>query len=612
MQNEKPESGPDEDVRSATARTPRRRLFTTRPEIVGQFGAIATSHWLGTSVGMSILEKGGNAIDAATAAAFVLQVALPEFNGIGGEVVMLLKVARETHVRTVCGQGVAPRSASLAHFDKLSLSAVPERGGLAATTPGAFDAWMLVFRDFGSLKLREVLWPTIEYARRGTPSSAYLVRQLAAQNSFFSAEWATNAALIPDLLPGDNGIGNINHALAATLQRLLCLAEAAGPDRAEQIEAARQAFSSGFIADAIDRASQLSHAFEKGGERYSGLLTGSDLENWVATYEQPVSLAYGKYEVLKPGPWTQGPTILQCLALAQESKFDFSCGDNADFYHRTIEIIKLSFADRNRFYGDPLFVDVPLDTLLGPSYIRTRHLLIDNAYAAAVVRPGSLPGSPKAFSASEPLIESDPERTEARMRGNQLGGTVSIAVADSEGTMISAVPSGGTIFESPIIANLGFGLGARGAFFRLSENHPNTLMPGKRPRTTLSPTMVLQDGEPILACGTPGGDQQDQWQLSFLLRYLGGRSSLQQAIEAPNFQSENFESSFPPFKARPNRVTVESRVPNEVVESLQQRNHDVVRADDWILGSITAVARDGPLLKVAACPRNRMCYAIGR
>ncbi|HEX8164564.1 MAG TPA: gamma-glutamyltransferase [Beijerinckiaceae bacterium] len=584
--------------------------FTARPEIRGSFGAIATSHWLATTVGMSLLERGGNAFDAAAAAAFVLQIALPEFNGIGGEAVLLILPRGRSCPRVVCGQGVAPGAADAAAFQELGLDAVPERGLLAATTPGAFDAWMLLLRDYGRMALRDVLSPAIAYAEEGTPTTLLFQHQLKRMKPFFEAEWPSTAKALPERLPDADGIGNRNAALAKTLLRLLDEAESAGADRDRQIETAREVFRRGFVAGEIERLCRTPHAAALGQDRHAALMRGEDLASWSASYEEPVVLRYGRYEVAKAGPWTQGPVFLQHLALLGQLDVGGLAADDPLFIHSVIEAAKLAFADRERFYGDPGFVQVPLESLLSEDYNRARARLIGPA-AATVVEPGSFD---ELGPAAPPVEEErDPDRILARRSGEQPGATVSIAAVDREGNMIAAVPSGGTMFESPLVEELGLCLGARASGFRLSPESPNVIMPGKRPRTTLSPTMVMRDGEPYLAFCTPGADQQEQWQIAFFLRHIHHAMNLQEAAEAPMFQSEHFPSSFPPFRSLPNRLVIEPRFSAEICDGLVQRGHTLISTRrDWFLGSLTAVARDGRTIKAAACPRHMRVYAVGR
>jgi gamma-glutamyltranspeptidase/glutathione hydrolase len=585
--------------------------FTTRPEIWGSVGAISTTHWLATASGMAILERGGNAFDAAATAAFVLQVAVPEFTGMAGELVMLIKPRDADQASVVCGQGVAPCAASLATFERLGLAAVPERGFIAATTPGAFDAWMLMFRDHGRMSLRDVLSPAIGYATSGTRTSESLLSRLSRVEPFFQAEWPSSAAAIATLRPDTTGIGNRNPALAETMRRLIEAGEAAGGDRMEQIEAARAAFRGGFVADSIDRAARHSVAAELGGERYPGLIDGEDMTRWSASYEAPLTCRYGGFEVAKAGPWTQGPVLLQYLTLLRQIGIENISADDPAFVHFVIEAAKLVFADREQYYGDPLFVNVPTTTLLSDHYAERRARQIGQT-AADQVAAGTIGiGDERQMPRLEE--ETDPQRIHARRTGTYPGATTSIAAVDHDGNMVAAVPSGGTFLESPFISELGFCLGTRGSGFRLARGHPNCLAPGKRPRTTLSPTLVMRNGEPFLACATPGADQQEQWQIAFLLRHLHHGLNLQEAIDAPMFQSEHFPSSFPPFRARRNRLVLEARFAAGFGDALRERGHHVVRTrNDWLLGALTAVAKDGRALKAAACPRGMKCYAIGR
>ena len=595
--------------------------FTTRPELLGTFGVVASTHWLASAAGMGVLERGGNAFDAAVAAGFVLQVAEPHLNGPLGDVPIILHSAREGRQRVICGQGPAPRAATVARLrDGLGLELIPGTGLLPAVVPGAFDAWMLMLRDYGTIRLRDALAPAIGYAREGVPVVPRIPATIATMQPLFATAWPSSAAVF---LPGgavpQPGTLFRNQALAATWERVLREAEAAGGDRAAEIDAARRAWYRGFVAEAIDRFCRGTDVLDVSGRTHRGLLAGEDLARWQATYEAPLAYTYRDVTVLKCGPWSQGPAYLQTLALLQGFDLDATGPLDARFLHVVIEAQKLAFADREAWYGDPDFVDVPLEHLLSDAYNEARRRLIDDT-ASLELRPGSVPGR------ATPWVDHEAHRRDPASYGSTTGAgeptvarlgavggdTCHVDVIDREGNMVSATPSGGWLQSSPVIPELGVPLGTRGQMFWLRDDHPNGLAPGKRPRTTLSPSLALKDGRAWMAYGTPGGEQQDQWSLAFLLRMLHHGLDIQQAIDAPGFHCEHWPSSFWPRPARPGRVVVEERFGPDMVEDLRDRGHAVEVGGPWSEGRLSATRSEGGLLKAGANPRGMQGYAVGR
>jgi gamma-glutamyltranspeptidase/glutathione hydrolase len=593
--------------------------FTTRPEIEGTFGVVTSTHWLATAVGMSVLEKGGNAFDAACATAFTLQVVEPHLNGPGGDVPAILFDVRRGHAEVICGQGPAPAGATIAHYRSLGLDMMPGTGLLAACVPGMFDTWMMLLRDYGTMRLADVLTPAIFYASEGHPLVERANATIATVEKLFREHWPTSAAVyLRDGKAPAAGTLFTNLALAETYQRVLREAAGSG-SREQEIERARNVWSQGFVAEAIDRFCRSQEIMDTSGQRNRGVLTGEDMARWQATIERPLTYHYGRYTVCKPGPWAQGPVMLQQLALLKGFHLDGLNVTGPEFIHTVVEASKLAFADREKFYGDPEFEQVPMETLLSDAYNEERRKLIHDA-ASLELRPGSVEGfgaviklravyggdgreAVAAAGAGEPTV--------GRL-GEMRGDTVHFDIVDRAGNMISATPSGGWLQSSPVIPELGFGLGTRGQMFWLEENHPASLKPGKRPRTTLSPTLALRDGEPYLAWGSPGGDQQDQWTTQFFLRHVHGGLNLQEAIDAPAWHSEHFPISFWPRTARPGVLVMESRVPAESRKELEKRGHMVEVGPAWSEGRLTAASRDGRRRKAAANPRGMQGYAAGR
>jgi gamma-glutamyltranspeptidase / glutathione hydrolase len=591
--------------------------FTTRPEIEGTFGVVTSTHWIATAVGMATLEKGGNAFDAAVATAFTLQVVEPHLNGPGGDVPVLVHDTRKGVVEVICGQGPAPAGATIAHYRSLGLDMMPGTGLLAACVPGMFDTWMTVLRDYGTMHLADVLAPAISYARDGHPLVERANATIATVEKLFREHWPTSAAvyLRGGKVP-ETGTLFTNPAIAETYARVL--REAAGPGgREQEIERARKVWSQGFVAEAIDRFCRTQEIMDTSGRRNRGVLTGQDMARWQATVEAPLTYQYGRYTVCKPGPWSQGPVMLQQLALLKHFALDGLDVIGPEFIHIVVECSKLAFADREKFYGDPDFVTVPVETLLSDAYNEERRKLIHHT-ASLELQPGSVEGFgavvklKRAEGAREAVGAMGAGEPTVGRFGEMRGDTVHFDIVDRAGNMVSATPSGGWLQSSPVIPELGFGLGTRGQMFWLEENQPASLAPGKRPRTTLSPTMALRDGEPYLAWGSPGGDQQDQWTTQFFLRHVHAGLNLQEAIDAPAWHSEHFPISFWPRTARPGVLVVESRVPADTRKELDRRGHVVEVGPAWSEGRLTAASREGRRRRAAANPRGMQGYAAGR
>ncbi|MGC5566769.1 gamma-glutamyltransferase family protein [Streptomyces sp. FR-108] len=630
-------------------------MFTTRPTLQGTFGMVSSTHWLASQSAMAVLEDGGNAYDAAVAAGFVLHVVEPHLNGPAGEVPIILAPAGG-EVRVLCGQGVAPAGATVAHYRGLGLDLVPGTGPLAAAVPGAFDAWMLLLRDHGTKSLADVLKYAIGYARDGHAPVERVGQTVETVRELFETEWTSSAEVyLPGGRPPRPGELFRNPALAATWQRLVAesveSAEAGeareGDRRVAEIEAARRIWRAGFIAEALVRQAGRPTR-DTSGERHSGTLTAADLASWSASYEAPATYDWRGWTLCKAGPWSQGPVLLQQLALLPPELPRYG---SAEYTHLLIEGCKLAMADREAWYGDA--GEVPpaelLSELLSPQYNAGRRALIGEK-ASYELRPGSpggraplLSGHARAVAsgaagtagdavfdvlaapgAGEPTVAKPPTspvpgEPDVSADGGTRGDTCHLDIVDRWGNMVAATPSGGWLQSNPVVPELGFPLGTRLQMAWLDEGLPNSLTPGRRPRTTLTPSLALRDGVPVMAFGTPGGDQQDQWQLHFFLAValraeVRGGLDLQGAIDAPNWHNDSFPGSFFPRGMRPGSVTVESRTDPGIVADLRRRGHDVQVGDAWSEGRLCAVARDPRtgILSAAANPRGMQGYAVGR
>jgi gamma-glutamyltranspeptidase / glutathione hydrolase len=588
--------------------------FTTRPELKGTFGMVSSTHWLATQCGMAVLERGGNAFDAAVAAGFVLQVVEPHLNGLGGEVPILLWDVSRNRVEVICGQGGTPAAATIERITSMGLADVPGTGLLGACVPGAFGGWMVLLRDHGTWQLGDILEFAIGYAQGGYPVLPRIAETVAMVEGLFREHWPSSAALY--LRDGGPVAGARfrNPDLAATYMRLLAEAQTKEGGRETQIEAAMRAFYSGFVADAIERHCR-NEFMDSSGVPHRGLLVGADLAGFNARHEEPITADFHGWTVAKCGPWSQGMVFLQQLRLLEGLDLHGAGFLSADHIHLVTECAKLAFADREAWYADPDFEDVPVADLLARGYADGRRRLV-GATASLELRPGTPAGRQPRLPRGEAqaVAEGHWTGTGGQAIGEVRGDTVHVAAADRHGNLVACTPSGGWLQSSPVIEGLGFCLGTRAQMLNLDPDHPNHLAGGKRPRTTLSPSLALRDGEPRLAFGTPGGDQQDQWSLEFFLAHVLFDHDLQAAIDAPMFHTSHFPSSFAPHDAHPGRVHVEPPPDPAVVDELRRRGHDVVEMDRWSLGRICAVGRDPNtgILSAGANPRGAQGYAAGR
>ena len=592
--------------------------FTTRPELSGTFGMTASTHWIATAVGMSVLERGGNAFDAAVAMGFVLHLCEPHLNGPLGDMPALIWPHADDRPTMICGQGVAPAAATVAHYRAEGLDLIPGSGLLATVIPGAFDAWMLMLRDHGTWPLDEVLAPAIHYARHGIPTLPRLGATIDGLAAFFRTEWPTSAAVwLPGGTPPAAGSLFRNLDLAATWERLV--AEAGTGPRETCIDAARRTFAEGFIADAIDGYLRDACVMDASGHRHRGVLSAQDMADWRASYEPVFMTEHAGWTVFKGGFWSQGPVQLQVLDMLAGDPLADLDPLGADFVHLTTEALKLAFADREAFYGDS--ADIPAATLLSRDFAAQRRALIGPG-ASPDLRPGHIPGHEGRAQAA--LAR---QHWLARREANQgpgvgeptmghlkkPGDTVHLDVVDRWGNMVSATPSGGWLQSSPVVPGLGMPLNSRAQMFWLDEGLPTSLKPGRRPRTTLSPSFARAPDGTRLAYGTPGGDQQDQWQVAFLLRVIHHGMNLQEAIDAPLFHTDALQASFDPRGFRPAHLLAEPAFPEATLQALRDRGHRLEVSAPWSAGRLTAVSRrpDG-MLKAAATPRLMQAYAAGR
>ena len=579
----------------------------TRPVIMGMRGVVVSGHHQASAAGLEMLRKGGNAADAGVAAVFAQAVV--EFNrfGIGGEVPILLYLAKEEKVVSINGHGFAPLAATLEWFKERNIDVIPGDGFLPAVVPSVVDSLILTLDRYGTLSLADVVAPAIELAEKGFPMYGEFKGHIEEQEARFRQQWPSSAKVF---LPGGQvpEIGDvfIQKDLARTLQRLVA-AEQAHIDegRGAALKAARDLFYKGEMASEIVRYQKEFKPRDANGFVSAGLLSEEDFAQYQARVEEPAKTTYRNIDVYKAGFWSQGPVLLQALNILEA--YDLKkLGHNSPAYiHLLAEAMKLAFADREWYYADPDFVGVPEAGLLSKEYAAERRKLIDLKKPSLRMRPGNpYPFHPKQM-AHGPIPES------IELRPGEKG-TTGTRVADAAGNVFSATPSGGWFRHSPILEGLGFVLGTRGQAFWLDPDKANRLEPRKRPRTTLTPSLAVKDGKPYLAWGTPGGDAQDQVNLQFLLNVVDFGMDIQEAIDAPYFLIYDFPSSFQGHGSRPGSLRLENRVPREVFTALRKMGHDATPAGPWSAGDTTALMVDSArgVLFGAASPRRDKSYAL--
>ena len=584
--------------------------FTTRPVIMGRHYVVTSGHYLATAAGHQIMAQGGNAMDAAVAMGLCLNLLEPHNNSLGGEAPTLVYSAREKKVYAVSGLGWSPAALSLDWCRQHGIDLIPGDGYIPACVPAMLDTWALILARFGTLSFAQAAAPAIELAENGFPLYPELSEVMTALAGHFTRQYPSTARLyLPDGATAETGklFRNLDWADAL---RKMCRAEvtASGKGRIAGIEAARDVFYRGEIAEKIVEFITAHPVEDASGRAHSGLLNLADFAEWHATLEEPVMYNYHGLEVYKCPAWTQGPVFLQQLAILQGFDLKSMGHNSADYLHTWIECAKLAFADREAYYGDPLFDDVPMHLLLSTVYNDQRRELI-GPLASVDLRPGDVG---RGFPAYATLPVHTDNQHGLALRSH-AGDTTHLDALDAQGNMVACTPSGGWFQASPVIEGLGFPLGTRAQMFYLNPERPNSLAPHKRPRATLTPTLVTRQGEPYLAFGTQGGDCQDQWTLQFFLNVVDFGMDLQEAIDAPIVHTDHFPSSFYPRQAYPMLVSAEGRITADVLQDLERRGHKLSVLGDWEHGKVMCVRYDAgrQMLSAAASPRGMVAYAQG-
>jgi gamma-glutamyltranspeptidase/glutathione hydrolase len=578
---------------------------TFRPVVRGKRGAVAAGHPLSAEAGLRLLQQGGNATDAGCAA--ILTASVIEFShfSFGGEVPIIIKPSSGA-VTVINGQGIAPQLATRQFFldqakkgePKKGLPFIPSSGILPATVPAVLDAVVTALDRFGTKSLAEVIQPAIELAD-GVPIDELRATYIERTRKVFEP-WPTSARLF---LPGGRvpkpGEMFSQPDLARTLREIVKAERAAASrGRHAALTAARDYFYKGVIAKRI------SDFCEANG----GLLRAGDFAAFHAKVEEPAHASYHGYEVYKTGFWAQGPVMLEMLNVLEGYDLQAMKHNSADYIHTLTETMKLAFADRDRYYGDPDFVRVPGGELLAKDYAAMRRSLIDEKRASLEQRPGDpMNKKPLMNGAPHPALTGQSSVPEAE-RAND---TTCVNVIDKDGNLFSATPSGAWL-PTVVAGDTGVMLGQRMQSFLLEEGHPNVLQPGKRPRVTLSPTLVLKDGKPFMVLSTPGGDNQDQSLVQVLLNIIEFGMNVQEAVEAPRFQTLHLVSSFDDHRLSPGVLNLEDRIQKQVGDELGSRGHKVEMQTAWGNPSAPTVIKfnnDSGVIEAGADPR-RGRYAV--
>ena len=570
---------------------------TRRPAVMGLRGMVASGHYLASQAGMRLLQQGGNAIDAGVAAGLCINVLLPYLTSLGGVAPIILYTAQEKRVTTISGLGRWPRAASIDVMKERGKGEIP-RGILRCVMPAALDAWVTALSGYGRLTFAQVAEPALELAGGGFAADPELSLVLANSESRL-AQWpSTIATFYPEGRPPRPGEVFKQPDLASTLKALMA-AEASGHggSRESRLQAVRELFYKGDLAKKMAEFSR----------SQGGLLTRDDLADFHVREEPPVSVDYKGYQLFACGPWCQGPTVPQTLKLLEGIDLAGMGHNSPSYLHHVVEAIKLTYADREHYYGDPDFIAVPMDSLLSQEYAEHRRSLIDPGRAWPAMPPF---GDPYNFTQGQPAAAM--EMAEASSLEPE-GDTSYVCAVDSEGNAFSVTPSD-FIGDVPLVPGLGIIISGRGSQSWLDPEHPASLQPWKRPRLTPNPGLVMRDGELFMAFGTPGGDQQPQGMVQAFLNIVEFGMGPQEAVEQPRVGSESFPGSFWPHAYLPGRLNMEARFPAETRQALAELGHEV---ELWAgleprAGHLCAIVRDAQsgVLHGGADPRFT-AYAIG-
>ncbi|MBL8210697.1 MAG: gamma-glutamyltransferase family protein [Bryobacterales bacterium] len=567
---------------------------TMFPPVRGTREMVAAATNFEVEAGFRLLTQGGNAVDAGVAGVLAATVTEQARVGLGGEMPLIVKMNGKP-VTIISGVGTSPEKATVEYYRQRQMEPwesqgdmppIPGQGIRSAILPGLFDGLMLALRQYGTKSFAEVAAPAIEYADAFPIGEEFV--SFINRNQNVLRLWPASASFfLPNNAVPERGKIFRQPTLAATLRELAKVEKKARGNRQKKITAVRDYFYKGALGKRIAEFS----------EANGGLITAKDMAGFAASEDAPVCGTYRGYEICKPGFWTQGPVMVQAFNILEGYDLKAMGHNSPQYLHTVTEAVKLAFADRDRYYGDPKFSKIPSETLLSKDYAAKRRQQIDANRASMEHRPGSfLPPLPP------------PSTTSA---ASQAQDTTCVNVVDKQGNVFSATPSGAWL-PSVIAGDTGIPLSSRLQSFVLTAGHANQLGPNKRPRVTLSPTLVLKDGKPWVAMSTPGGDNQDQAMLQVLLNMIDFNMGPQEAAEAPRFQTEHFYSSFANHEFVPGKLNLESRIKRETAAALATMGHRVSITGDWSNGSAPTIIKIGDgVLDGGADPR-RLRFIFGR
>ena len=581
---------------------------TSRPVVYGTQGVISSGHYLTSMAGMRMMLSGGNAFDALVAAGFAAAVVEPIASySLGAEGVFMLYHAKSGDLLSLSGQGTAPNRATVEWYRSQGQDQIPTGPGplahLSFTVPGVVAALLSLLERYGSKTVGEVLNPSIHYAQRGIPNYEYMLERIGSENT--RSQWEQYPPGGTDVFYDNGAVPEpgsllVQNGIAATLRKLAEAESAAEGNRAEGVRAARDCFYTGEVAQIIADCS----------ESVGGILDMDSLADFEAKYESPIKTSFLGHEIHGQRTWTQGAVLMQALNILET--FDLrAMGHNSTAYIHTVsQAINLAFADRQAYYGDPDFANVPIDGLLSKEYARERASLIDPARAFGETPE---PGDPWKYSSASGAAASPKEliaTTSSDVTSGAEDGTTHIQAIDREGNMIAATPSGGSFSKSVFFPELGCAISTRMEMLNFEDDHPNRLEPGKRPRTTLINYIVSKDGVPVMTVGCPGGDHQAQANTQLILNSLLWRMNPQAAVEAPRFASNSVLNSFYPHSYYPGQLAVESGIPQSTRDELVSMGHQIVIVDGAGVGATVSTRNpDTGVLASSGDPR-RACYAL--
>lgn len=569
-----------------------------RPTIMGTQGMVASGHYLATLAGQRILDKGGNAVDAGVAAGLCITVLHIDMVGFAGVAPMIVYLADEDRVVTISGLGRWPQAASVDYFQKNYGGKIPN-GVLRCITPGSPDAWITALEEYGTMSLAEVMQDALMLAERGFPMHPFMYANMCEGLSLYR-QWPSSVA---HCLPGgrlpEPGEVFAQPDLARTMRRLIA-AEESGRQRGRLagLQAAREAFYRGDIAREIAAFFQEQH----------GLLTYDDLAAFHVQMEAPVRAHFHEYDIYTCGPWCQGPVLAQAVAMLEGYDLKALGHNSTEYIHLLTEALKLIFADRERYYGDPEFVDVPMQGLLSREYVEARRRLIQPDKAHPGMPPAGDPRHGNGAVAPWRGLQPMPEPATAETLDTSY-----VCAVDRHGNIFSATPSDGCM-NAPVVPGIGVAVSTRGSQSWAVEGHASAIAPGKRPRLTPCPAIVFKNGKPLMPLGTPGGDVQCQAMLQVFLNIAVFGMAPQAAIEAPRFSTYSYPGSFEPHAYLPDELRIEERLAATVGHELANKGHNVVTWPDWTwkAGGVCTITIDCErgVLAAGADPR-RMGYALG-